>query len=101
MLVARPADPSVRAVAVGAALTVLLAGCATAGPAPAADPPAAATSALPLEHVHGAAFVMAARTAERADKTVTGACWQSSYEVTNPRPVSASAPRSDRTDRSA
>ena len=77
MLVARPADPSVRAVAVGAAaaaLTVLLAGCATAGPAPAADPPAAATSALPLEHVHGAAFVRAARTAERADKTVTGAC---------------------------
>ncbi|MGY1682426.1 F510_1955 family glycosylhydrolase [Geodermatophilus sp. SYSU D01176] len=59
MPLTRSTTPSARALAVGAVATVLgtlLAGCSGAGPAPAADPPASATSPLELTHVHGAAF---------------------------------------------
>ena len=51
--------PSARALAVGAVATVLgtlVAGCSSAGPAPATAPSTSAASPLEPTHVHGAAF---------------------------------------------
>ncbi|WNV74807.1 F510_1955 family glycosylhydrolase [Geodermatophilus sp. DSM 44513] len=53
----RPPSPSLRTVAAGVtALTVALAGCTGAGPAPDAAPAVATGSVLDLTHVHGAAL---------------------------------------------
>ncbi|MEX5717378.1 hypothetical protein [Geodermatophilus maliterrae] len=47
--------PAIR-VLIAAVLAAALAGCSSAGPAPAAGPSTSAAAALELTHVHGAAF---------------------------------------------